>query len=106
MGRCSAPRRPRRTKGLTWRGNELTAAPVGNALHALGPGDHLEVENPLILCNKAAGLLQQNPQLRAGVGRADCRQSRALSTAFTRHLQRHRTRGSAHLPHAATHRAL
>jgi len=79
--------------------NQLTAAPIGDPVHALGPGGHLEVENTLILGNKTAGPLQQNPQLPVGVGRADMRQNRALTTMLTHHLHRHRTRGRAHLPH-------
>ena len=68
VGRCGAPRRRRRTRGPIRRGNELTAAPIGDPFHALGPGGHLEVEDPLILGNKPAGPLQQNTQLGIGVG--------------------------------------
>jgi hypothetical protein len=39
---------------------------------ALGPCGHLEVENTLILGNKTAGPLQQNPQLPVGGVESTC----------------------------------
>ena len=47
----------------------------------------------------ALGLLKQNAQLSIGMCRTQMRQDHHPTRVFARHLHRHRTRGSAHLPH-------
>jgi len=99
MSRCGTPGRRRRALGPIPGGYQFAAAPIGDPVHTLGSGRHLDIENPLILAGNPASLLKQDPQLRIGMGCADMGQNRALTTVFTHNLNRHRTRGSAHLPH-------
>jgi hypothetical protein len=68
MGRCGAPRRCRGTLGPDCRGNQFTSPPVGDAIDRLGPGSHLDIENTLILGGHLTGPLEQDPQLRIGMG--------------------------------------
>jgi hypothetical protein len=68
MGRRGPARRRRSTLGPSRRGNQFTGPPVGDPIDGLSPGRHLDIENTLILGGHPAGPLQQDPQLRIGMG--------------------------------------
>jgi hypothetical protein len=61
MSRCGKPRWHRRPQGAIPDGHQPATTPISDGVHALGQGCDLDIENSLILGNKPAGLLQQNP---------------------------------------------
>jgi hypothetical protein len=68
MGRRGPPGRRRGTLRPSRRGNQFTGAPVGDPIDRLGPGGDLDIENTLILGGHPTGPLEQDPQLRIGMG--------------------------------------